>query len=169
MVVGFAKFSGCLCTIYCVNRMITYNTNYVVLFLPHTHPKIHRQSQSYQQGNDAVYVITSLIACMGHFTGHGIFLIFSTPQSPYLILRYDSKAEILYNLSLLNTPTISVLDKCCETQNITLLLKTSIFSCMGHFTGHSKIAITHATRRRNENQYHTFILLDMYKLSMMKF
>ena len=106
---------------------------------------------------------------MGHFTGHGIFSIFSTPQSQCLLLMFISKAEILYNFSMLNKPTINVLDKRRESQNMTLLLKTSIFSNMGHFTGHGKIAIVHATRRRNENHDHTFILLDMYKFSMIKF
>ena len=124
---------------------------------------------SYWQENDAVDVITSLIACMGHFTGHGIFIIFSTPKSQCLLLRFNSKAEILYNFSMLNKPTINFPDKRCESQNMTLLLKTSIFSYMGHFTGHEKIAIVHATRRRNGNQHHTFILLDMYKFSMIKF
>ena len=124
---------------------------------------------SYKQGNDAVDVITSFIACVGHFTGHGIFLIFSTPQSQCLLLRFNSKAEILYNFSMLNKPTIDVQDKRCESQNMTLLLKTSIFSYLGHFIGHRKIAIVHATRWRNGNQHHTFILLYMYKFSMIKF
>ena len=106
---------------------------------------------------------------MGHFTGHGIFLIFSTPRSQCLQLRFNLKAEILYNFSMLNKTTINVLDERCESQNMTLLLKTSIFSYMGHFTGHGKIAIVHATPRRNGNQHHTFILLDMYKFSMIKF
>ena len=70
---------------------------------------------------------------------------------------------------MFNKPTISVLDKRCESQNMTLLLKTSIFSYMGHFTGHGINAIVHATRRRNGNLHHTFILLDMYKFSMIKF
>ena len=99
-----------------------------------------------------------LIACMGHFTGHGVLLILSTPQSQCRLLRYNSKAEMLYNFSMLNKPTINVLDKRGESQYMTLLLKTSIFSYMGHFTGHGKIAIVHATRRRNGNQHHTFIL-----------
>ena len=70
---------------------------------------------------------------------------------------------------MLNKPTINVLDKRCESQNMTLLLKISIFSYMGHFTGHGKIAIVHASRRRNGNLHNTFILLDMYKFSIMKF
>ena len=56
-----------------------------------------------------------------------------------------------------------------RVRNHDVVTKNLEFSCMGHFTGHGKIAIIHATRRRNENHQHTFILLDMYKFSMIKF